>query len=105
MRSGLLTEVIKILRPQRIESEYGEEKYELVDHYTTRARVVLNPTKRGVQNDEIFYDTTRTLTVRYYVPVEDMDVIEWSGKRYRIISIQPMREWNEKYLTIDLIND
>lgn len=105
MRSGTLREVITILRPQRIDSDYGEEKYEYVEVYKTRANVVMNPTRRNVENDEIFYDTTRTLTVRYYVPVEDLDAIDWDGKRYRIISIQPKREWNEKYITIDLIND
>lgn len=65
----------------------------------------MNPTNRTVENDEIVFDTTRTLKVRYYVPVEDMDAVEWSGKRYRVISIQPKREWNEKYITIDLINE
>lgn len=105
MRSGRLTNIVKILQPQRVESEYGEEKFEYVEKYITRAQVNFNPTGRTVENDEIVFDTTLSLTVRYYVPVEALDAVEWNGKRYRVISIQPKREFNEKYITVELIND
>lgn len=105
MRSGLLTEVIKILQPQKIQSDYGEEKFEYVDWYTTRARVDFDPASRTVENDEVLFNTVLRLTVRLYVPVQDLDAIEWNGKRYRIISIQPKREFNEKYITVELINE
>lgn len=105
MRSGLLTQVIKLLRPQKVISEYGEEKTEYIEHYTTRARVIYNPSNREIENDEIVYANRFIMTVRYYVPVVDYDLIEWCGKRYRILSILPKREYNEIELTIELINE
>lgn len=105
MRAGLLTEIIDILSPNKVVSEYGEEKTEYIKSYRTRAQVVVQPSSREVSNDEIVYANQYDLRVRYYVPVEEFDLIVWHGKRYRILSIQPKREWNEKMLKIEKINE
>lgn len=105
MRSGLLREQIKILSPKKIVSEYGEEKTEYIESYHTRARVILSPISREIENEEIVYTNRFDMTVRYYVPVVEFDLIEWNGKRYRILSILPRREFNETQLRIELINE
>lgn len=105
MRAGLLTEIIKVLRPQKVVSEYGEEKTDYIEVYNTRARLVHQPSQRTVENEELLYNKRFYMSVRYYVPVMDFDLIEWNGKRYNIISICPKREYNEIELTIELIND
>ena len=105
MRSGLLTEQIKILRPEITRNAFGEQEEEYKDHYTTKARVLHNSGRRSVENGEILYSYEKTVEVWKYVDVVETDFIELDGKQYRILSIEDDKTQQKKIITIELIND
>lgn len=105
MIAGRLNEPIKVFKAVETLNEYGEKTtdYVLVDE--TRARVEWNSGNRDVENDEIVYNWTKSFTVRSYVQVEETGIIEWQKKRYRILSIEKRREWNDQLVMTELINE
>lgn len=72
-----------------VQSDYGDisTSYQMV--HSTRAKVEHSLGKRTIQNEEIFYDYSKTFTVRIYVDVLDTDRIKYGNKFYRVISIEP----------------
>ena len=105
MRSGLLTEQIKVLRPEITRNAFGEQEEEYKEHYTTKARVLHNSGSRDVQNGEILHTYIKTLEVWRYVDVIETDFIEYDGKQYRILSIEDDKTQQKKVITIELINE
>ena len=105
MRSGLLTEQIKILRPEITRNAFGEQEEEYKDHYTTKARVLHNSGRRSVENGEILHSYEKTVEVWKYVDVVETDFILLDGKQYRILSIEDDKTQQKKIITIELIND
>lgn len=104
-RAGLLNEPIEIYKVVTEVDEYGV-KNELLELRTkTRARVQYNSGSRNIEHSEIVHDYTKTFTVRYYVEVEDYDKILWQGKYYRVLSIDSSREFQEKRINTEVIND
>ena len=105
MKAGLLDTEVKILRPELSRNAFGEQEEEYKDHYTTKARVLHNSGSRDVQNGEILHTYIKTLEVWKYVDVVETDYIEYDGKQYRILSIEPDKVQQKKTITIELIND
>lgn len=105
-RAGLLTKIIKILEPKTEINEFGEQVQEYVLKYKTRARVLHDSGSRTTENGEIFYPYQKTFNVRSYVPITEFDVIEFEGKRYRVITIENrIEDYNDKLVITELIND
>jgi hypothetical protein len=105
MRAGLLTELIDIYSPTYEVNEFGEKIQTYGLTYTTRARVEHNGGSRTNDNNEIFFDYSKTFTVRSYVPITESDQIEFEGKRYRVLSIENRRrDYNDKLVITELIN-
>lgn len=104
-RAGLLNEIIEIYRPTTTINDYGErvETYELI--YTTRAEIINDSGGRTVENHEIVNTYNKTFNVRYYVPVLDTDEIRWQNKRYRIITTEKRRNYNDIQIKTELINE
>ena len=105
MRSGLLTEQIKVLRPEITRNAFGEQEEEYKDHYTTKARVLHNSGRRSVENGEILHSYEKAVEVWKYVDVVETDFILLDGKQYRILSIEDDKTQQKKIITIELIND
>lgn len=106
MQSNLLREQIEIYEIPVIPTPYGtNEDGEPVLKYTTRAYVQFDSEARVVSEGEIFYDTSRTMIVRHYVPVNERDRIKWDNKWWRIISINPNKYYNDKEIRIVEQND
>lgn len=106
MRAGLLNEMIEIFRPTSEVNEYGEkiQTYGLI--YSTRARVEHNGGNRTNTNNEIFHDYQKAFTVRNYVPIQETDLIEYNGKRYRVLTIEDRKhDFNDKVVITELINE
>lgn len=89
MKAGQLNEVISIFRQVESQSEYGDISTSYKEVGKTRAKVNHSLGNRGVQNNEIFYDYSKTFVVRIYVDVVDSDRIKYGEKFYRVISIEP----------------
>lgn len=105
MIAGRLNEVVKIFDAVETVNEYGERSIEYVERYTTRARVEFNNGNRGRENDEIVFNYFKTFNLRSYVPVSETSLIEWQGKRYRILTIEARREYNDLLINTELINE
>ena len=106
MRAGLLTRPITILAPETTINEFGEQVQEYKLKYKTRARVLHDSGSRDIMNGEIFYPYRKSFDVRSYVPVNEFDIIEFEGKRYRIITIDNRIEHtNDKVIVTELINN
>ena len=105
MIAGRLNEIVSIYKPVQNINEYGEHVETFVLEYTTRAKVDHNSGNRSNTNDEIVYNYQKTFNVRSYVPVLDTYQIEWQGKRYRILSTEKRREYNDIIIHAELINE
>lgn len=105
-RAGLLNEVITILTPTSNVNEFGEKVQTYSIRFTTRARVEHDSGTRSNENNEIFYSYQKSFTVRSYVPVNEFDLIQYNGKKYRITSIDDrIKTHNDKLIITELIND
>lgn len=106
IRAGLLNEIIQILTPTSTVNEFGELVQTYNVSYTTRARVSHDSGTRSNENNEIFYNYSKTFTVRSYVPVNEFDLIQYNSKKYRIISIDDrIKQNNDKLIITELINE
>lgn len=105
MIAGRLNEIIKIFHPEIVYNEFGEATENFKELYTTRARVDHNSGTRTIENNEVVFDYTKTFNVRSYVPVCNVDRIEYQGKMYRILTTQARRDYNDIMITAELINE
>lgn len=105
MIAGLLTQRIKVITPQLIKNDFGEEETIWVDKYTTRARLVHKNGNRAIENNEVVYDYSKTFEIRSYVPIEDFDRIIWNNKQYRILDIEPNEKNMNKIINVELVNE
>ena len=105
MRAGLLNETIAIYRQMEMQSDYGDISTSYKEVNTTRAKVEHKLGNRTIQNDEIFYDYSKTFVVRFYVDVVDTDRIKYGTKFYRVISIEPDKEKQQKTILTELVNE
>lgn len=104
MNSALLKDPVDIYELVTTKTEYGtiQTSYEL--KYSTRAFVRFNSENMTVSEGEVWFPITRTFIVRSYVPVVETDQIEFEGKRYRILSINKNKYYNNQEINTTLIN-
>lgn len=105
MRAGLLNEIVTILAPKIINTNGLGEEWEYIEKLKTRAYVEHSTGNRSIENTEIVINYNKTFKVRSYVEVSEMDRILWNKKQYRIISIEPNRQYQELTILAELIND
>lgn len=105
MIAGRLNEVVKIYKLETTINDYGERVEDYVLAYTTRARVEFSSGNRSNENDEIVFNYYKTFNVRSYVPITETCQIEWQDRRYRILTIERRREWNDIIVQTELINE
>lgn len=106
MESGLLKDNITFQKQFVSVDDYGHEITTYTDAFTTRADVIWNNGNRIVSNEEIFYENTVSFVVRYYCQIDDTMRIQYNGKLYRIISIEPDRDlYRNKTIIAELINE
>lgn len=105
MRAGLLTEPITIKRATITKNDFGEETEVWTIVYQTRARVIQTNSNKAIENGEVLMNYTKEFHMRYYVPIQEFDIIEWDGKLYRVISMDKNK--TEVYIKVTgaLIND
>lgn len=104
-RAGLLNEIIDIYTLSASVNDYGEREEVYSKSYTTRAAVNNDGGVRNVMNDEIVFPYAKSFIVRYYVPISDTNQIEWQNKRYRVISVEKRRAYNDILIRTEIINE
>lgn len=105
IRSGLLDTEIKIYKPRDTVNRYGEKVSDYIFYTKTRARVMLRTASRGVDEFEIANRYVREIQIRRYVNIEERDIVEIGGKRYRVVYRDEKRLDNYKMAVIELINE
>ena len=105
MNAGRLSEIIKIQSFEIDKNEYGANGVIWNTKITTRANVQFQNGNRINENNEVVYTNLISFTIRIYHNVDEKDRIEWNGKSYKIISIEPNKA--KQFLTIktELINE
>lgn len=104
MRAGLLTEKVLVLHPIFSINKVGEQITELETMTAIRARDVSFRQQRQQDSGEVWMQGQRVIEVRLYHDICENDLIEWNGKRYRILSIDTDRQQMCKRLTIEEVN-
>lgn len=105
MMAGEYKDPIKLYKVEEEVNEYGErvpvEKYVMA----TRSKVDFSSGNRTTENSEIVYNYSKTFYVRAYVPVSDTSIIEFDGKRYRVITVDHRREYNDIRVVTEQVNE
>lgn len=105
MMAGQYNEIIKIYDSKEVINDYGEREIEQVYVTTTRAKVESTSGNRSNENNEIVYDYTKTFYVRSYVPIKDTSIIYYDEKKYRILTHDHRKDYNDIKIITELINE
>lgn len=105
MISSQLRDRINILEQTITKNEFGQTEIGYQFKYSTRARVNYSSGTRTMDNDEIFYSVDREFIVRSYVPIVDTDIIEWDNEKWRVLTIDKNRHYNNILIRTTKINE
>lgn len=109
MQAGTLKYPITIWTPLTTKNEFGEDAISWIQKYATRAKIVYNYGNRTNDNQEMTYDYSITFEVRRYVPINEFDYIFFEKDKvlhkYRILSIEPSQEKQNKTIRTELVNE
>ena len=105
MFAGQYNEIIKIFKTIETVNDYGEREITTQLDYNTRAKAEETSGSRQNENNEIVYDHLKTFYVRSYVPILDTSIIEFDGKKWRVITIEKRKEHNDIKIVTELINE
>lgn len=105
MQAGLLNEEIVILRPETTRNEFGEQVTEYKPNYKTKARILHISGQRDILDGEILHSYIKTIEIWQYVGITETDWIEYDGKKYRILEIEPDKSQMKKIIRLELINE
>ena len=104
-RAGLLNEIIKIYKVNWVKDSYGSQVETLELRLETRANTTTNGRGRNIEHSEVVHDYSATFLVRYYVELNDFDIIEWQGKFYRILNFIKERDRNQITVYTEWLRD
>jgi len=106
MRAGSLRWKVTFLKPVITINDYGTEKQSWEEAFTTKADVKFDSGDRIVENQELVFTNIVTFIVRFYHQIDEMMRIQWQGKTYRILSINPeLLPYNQKIIKTELVNE
>ena len=104
MNAATLKDAIDIYELVTTKTEYGTIKNDWALRIHTRAYVKFNSESQVVSEGEVWYPVSRTFIVRAYVSVVETDQIEYEGKRYKIMSINRNKYYNDIEIITQLLN-
>lgn len=103
--AGQFNEEIEIYSVTNTADNYGGSTSYMTLAYSTRAKVGHIGGSRAVLNSEIQFPYQKNFVVRYYVPVNDTDVIKYNSSYYTILSIDENREMQMKTIVTEIENE
>ena len=103
--SGHLTEILKFYKVVETQSGSGYKRTEEVFMFQVRAERLKNKETYLVDADELFHSSELTFRVRYRKEIEETNIVEYEGKRYRITSLDKYTDDNQLTIILSKIND
>jgi SPP1 family predicted phage head-tail adaptor len=103
--SGNLTETLKFYHQVETQSKSGFKTMEEQLYLTIRAQRLKNREHYEVDADELFHTSELTFRLRWRKEMDETDIVEYDGKRYRINSIDKYPKDNEVTIIISKINE
>lgn len=105
MMAGQFNEIVKIYETVEEANDYGERIITQNLISTTRAKVEDTGGNRNTENNEIVYSHNKTFYLRSYAPVADTSIIEFDGKKYRVLNVEKRKDHNDIKVITELINE
>ena len=103
--SGHLTEILKFYEIIEVQSGSGYKRTEERYMFQVRAERLKNKETYLVDADELFHSSELTFRVRYRKEIDETNIVEYEGKRYRITSLDKYMDDNQLTIILSKIND
>lgn len=105
MQAGLLRDTIEFEQRELISNQFNEQVVEYHKCLTTKAQVEYSTGNRAIENNEMVVNYSPVFNIRYYHNINETMRIKFNNQYYRIISIQPFRQYQYKKIITELINE
>jgi head-tail adaptor len=105
MNAATLRDKIEIYEMTTTRTDYGTIKESYTLKYTTRANTKFVSENQVVSEGEVYYPITMQFIVRAYVPVVETDYIKFDNKKWRILSIDKNKYYNDISINTTLMNE
>lgn len=103
--SGQLTEILKFYKIVETQSESGFKHSEEVYMFQMRAERLKNKENYVVDAAELFHSSELRFRLRYRKEIDETNIVEYEGQRYRITSLDKYNEENQLTIIIAKINE
>lgn len=103
--SGQLTEKLKFYKVVETQSGSGFKHSEEVPMFEVRAERTKNRENYLVDAEELFHSSELTFRLRYRKEIDDTNIVEYEGQRYRITSLDKYMQDNQLTIILSKIND
>lgn len=103
--SGKLTETLKFYEVVDTQSQSGFKTTEERLFCTIRAERLKNRQNYTVDADELFHTCELSFRLRYRQGMNDTNIVEYQGDRYRITSFDRYTRDNEVVIMVSKINE
>lgn len=103
--SGQLTEILKFYKVVETQSGSGFKHAEEVYMFQVRAERTKNKENYLVDAEELFHLSQLTFRLRYRKEIDETNIVEYEGQRYRITSLDKYKEENQLTIILSKIND
>jgi hypothetical protein len=105
MNSALLKDRIDIYELITETTKVGTVRQTYVFKYSARACVQFKGENQVVSEGEVFFPITTNFIVRSHVPVVETDRIYFDNKKWKILSIDKNKYYNDKNILCTLVNE
>lgn len=103
--SGQLTETLQFYRLVETQSASGFKHTEVVPMFKVRAERLKNKENYVVDADELFHSSELTFRLRYRKEIDETNIVEYEGQRYRITSLDKYVQDNQLTIIVAKINE
>lgn len=103
--SGALTETLHFYEIVETQSGSGYKHSEEVFKFKVRAQRTKNRETYTVDAEELFHTSELTFKCRYRKEITETDIVVYEGQRYRITSLDKLKEANQLTIILSKINE
>lgn len=103
--SGKLSEILKFYKVVETQSESGFKHSEEVFMFKVRAERMKNKETYTVDANELFHASELRFRLRFRKEIEETNIVEYNGQRYRITSLDEYKEENQLTIILSKINE